>query len=101
VIVVDDLGIMVERLLNPGVIITLVVSGLAYGVILWALHIRPNVALWAMATWPGALFIILIGLVRFGEGSTSVLYPVLLIAWLVFSNTAFVFVLARRWWKKR
>jgi hypothetical protein len=96
VIVVDDLGIMVDRLLNPGVIITLVVSGLAYGMILWALSIRPNLSLWAIATWPGALFLVLIGLVRFGEGSTSVLYPVLLVAWLIFSNTAFLFVLVRR-----
>jgi hypothetical protein len=102
VIVVDDFGLMVERLLNPGVVVTLVLSGVAYGWFLWSVHLRPNATLWGMAVLPGATFIVVIGVVRtVVQNSTSVLYPVLLVAWLIFAHSGFLAVLGARRWRRR
>jgi hypothetical protein len=102
VIVVDDLGLMIDRLLNPAVVLALVLSGVAYGGFLWTVHIRPNLTLWALAVLPGGMFIVVIGVVRMvGQDSTSTLYPVLLIAWLVFANSGVLTVLVARRWRRR
>jgi hypothetical protein len=102
VIVVDDLGLMIERMLNPGVILALVLSGIALGWFLWAVHLRPNLTLWATTVLPGAMFIVIVGVVRIVvQGSTSVLYVVMLADWMIFASTGVLTVLVARRVKRR
>jgi hypothetical protein len=101
VIIVDDLGLMAGRLLNPAVIVTLVAAGISYGWVLWELDLRLAFRLWAAATFPGILFLIVIGVIRLAQGSTSVLYPVLAVDWLIFAQAGVLTVLLRRRWHGR
>jgi len=89
---------IVERLLNPGVIVSMVLSGVAYGWFLWSLNIRPNLNLWVTAVAPGAIFLFVIWSIRAMQGVASATYIALLTDWLIFSVTGVVTVcVARRW----
>jgi hypothetical protein len=93
-----DLG---ERLLNPTVLLTMVIAGIAYGWLLWAFRVRPTFTLWATALFPGAIFLIVLGSVRFAQGTPSLVWPALLVDWLVFASSGFLVVLIGRWWIRR
>ena len=89
---------IVERLLNPGVIVSMIGSGIAYGALLWSLNIRPNLNLWLTAIAPGAIFLLMIWSIRAMQGVASATYIALLTDWLIFSVTGVVTVcVARRW----
>jgi hypothetical protein len=87
---------VVGRLLNPGVILTLVASGLAYGHFLWALNVQPTARLYAIAVVPGAVFTLTILLIRSLQGVTSVLYALLILDWMIFAHAGFFAVMAER-----
>lgn len=91
-----------ERLLNPGVVLTMFASGVAYGFwFLWAVNIRDTVRLWSASVVPGIIFLSIITAVRFVQGTAATVYIYLMVDWIIFSNAAFVSVLARRWWTRR
>jgi hypothetical protein len=92
---------LMERLLNPAVVLSMIGAGIAYGWFLWALHIRPNLTLWLAAVAPGATFLAVIWSIRAMQGVVASTYIALLVDWLIFSNAAFVAVLAARRWKAR
>jgi len=85
-------------LLNPGIQVSMVLSGVAYGwIFLWALNIRDCVRLWLVAVVPGLLFQLLVFAIRWIQaGSAAEFYLYLAIDWLVFANVAYLTVLARR-----
>jgi hypothetical protein len=87
-----------ERLLNPGVIASMIGAGIAYGALLWALSIRPNLNLWVTAIAPGAVFLAVVWSIRAMQGVASATYIALLTDWLIFSITGVITVcVARRW----
>lgn len=92
---------VLSRLLNPGVVITMLISGIAYGALLWAYEIRPNVRLFAVACFPGAIFLIVIWTVRALQGVAATTYLVLLLDWWIFSLSGFHSVQVWRWIKRR
>jgi hypothetical protein len=87
---------IVDRLLNPGVVITMVGAGLAYGWFLWALNIRPNLNLFMVAVAPGATFLIVIWSIRATQGVASATYVALMVDWLIFSCVGVAAVLVAR-----
>lgn len=89
----DDI---VSRMFNPGVILTMVVAGLAYGYFLWTLNIQPVARLYAIAVVPGFVFGVTILCIRAIQGVPSVIWVLLLIDWLIFAHAGFLAVLARR-----
>jgi len=95
---VDDIGV---RILNPGVVFTMVLAGLAYGRLLWAVNLRPNASLWILSTGPGAIYLLTVWMVRAVQGTPSLIWPALLLDWLVFATTGFLSVLVMRWWRVR
>lgn len=88
------------RLLNPGVLATMVAAGAAYGVFLWALDLRPNGRLWAAAVVPGVIFLLVIFSIRGFQGTTSIVYLALTLDWLIFANVGVLAVLGWRRWRK-
>lgn len=92
---------LVDRLLNAGVVLSMIGAGIAYGWFLWALHIRPNLNLWLAAVVPGVTFLAVIWSIRTMQGVLASTYVALLADWLIFSNVAFVAVVAVRRWKAR
>mgnify|MGYP000034903459 CR=1 FL=1 len=90
-----------ERLLNPTVILTMLLTGVAYGWFLWALHIRPRINLWATAVFPGVMFLATIWAIRAAQGVAALTYVALMVDWLIFSVTGVLTVLAARRWKGR
>ena len=89
---------IVERLLNPGVIVSMGLSGIAYGWLLWSLNIRPSLNLWVTALAPGAVFLFVVWSIRAMQGVASATYVALLTDWFIFSTTSAITVcLARRW----
>ena len=56
------------RTLNPGVILTMILTGIAYGHFLWALELRPVARLYAAAVIPGAIFVLTILTIRSLQG---------------------------------
>lgn len=89
----DDIG---ARILNPGVLFTMALAGLAYSRILWSVNLRPTGVLWIVATAPGAIFLITTWAIRALQGTPSLIWPALLIDWIVFSTTAFAVVMVAR-----
>lgn len=89
----DDVG---GRLLNPTVLLTMVLAGIAYGWFLWTLHIRPQIRLWATAVFPGVVFLATVWSIRAAQGVSSLTYIALLVDWLVFSITGATAVLVAR-----
>jgi hypothetical protein len=88
---------IVERLLNPGVVVSMVVAGIVYGLtFLWSLNIRPNLNLWLTAVAPGVIFLLMIWSIRAMQGVASGTYIALLADWLIFSGAAVVSVLVVR-----
>jgi hypothetical protein len=88
---------IVERLLNPGVVVSMVIAGIIYGLtLLWSLNIRPSLNLWLAAIAPGVIFLLMIWSIRAMQGVASGTYIALLIDWFVFSAAACVAVLVRR-----
>lgn len=94
----DNIG---ERLLNPTVLLTMVLAGIAYAWLLWALHIRPRINLWATAVVPGVVFLATIWAIRAAQGVAALTYIALLVDWLIFSVTGVLTVLVARRWKAR
>jgi hypothetical protein len=92
---------VMDRLLNPGVVLSMIGAGIAYGWFLWALHIRPNLNLWLTAIAPGVIFLAMVWSIRAMQGVVASTYIALLADWLIFSNAAFVAVLVARRWKAR
>jgi hypothetical protein len=84
------------RLLNPGVVVTVALSGLAYGVWLWSLNLRPTITLYFTAVWPGVLFLLTIWAIRGLQGTLSVTYLAIFINWLIFSHCGVASVLVKR-----
>ncbi len=84
------------RLLNPGVILTLVASGVAFGHFLWALNVQPTARLYAIAVIPGAIFVLTILVIRSLQGVTSLVYATLFLDWLIFAHAGFFAVLVAR-----
>jgi glucan phosphoethanolaminetransferase (alkaline phosphatase superfamily) len=89
----DDIS---GRLLNVGVIISMIGAGLAYGWFLWSLNIRPNLSLFLTAIAPGATFLCVVWSIRAMQGVASAIYAAMLIDWLIFSCTGVLAVLAAR-----
>lgn len=87
---------VLSRLLNPGIIFAMVAAGAAYSVLLWALHIQPTSRLVMTSVAPGAIFTAMIWAVRAAQGTASLVYPILLVLWLVFSVTGVAVVIVRR-----
>lgn len=94
----DDI---VGRTLNPGVILTMVVAGIAYGHFLWALELRPLARLYAASVGPGAIYLLTILVIRSLQGVTSLVYVTLIIDWLIFAHAGFFAVLGARRWRAR
>lgn len=92
---------IIERLLNPTVIATVIAAGIAYGMFLWSLNIRQSATLWATATFPGTIFILVIWTIRGYQGTLSAVYLAELALWWIFSNSGFLTVMARRKWLGR
>lgn len=86
----DDIA---GRLLNPGVILTMIVAGVAYGRLLWAVNLRPNSTLWMIAAAPGAIFLMTAWTIRAMQGVPSVVWVVLLLDWLLFAHAGVLAVL--------
>jgi len=94
----DDIG---GRILNPVVLATLVVAGLAYGRVLWSLNLRPTTTLVVTAIAPGAIFLVTIWLIRSAQGTPSLIWPALLADYLVYSTSGVLAVLVARRRTKR
>ena len=95
----DDIAM---RLLNPTVILTMILSGIAYGAWLWTLNIRPLPRLVSIGIFPGAVFLAVVWSIRALQGVPSLTYIAILIDWLVFSASGVVAVLVvRRWFHGR
>lgn len=94
---------IVGRLLNPGVILTLIAAGAAgYGLFLWALNVQPLGRLYAVAIVPGFIFGMTILTVRALQSEMlAPVYAVLVIDWLIFAHAGFVAVLIERKRHKR
>ena len=88
---------VMARLLNPGVVLTMIGAGIAYGMFLWALHIRPNLNLWLTAVVPGATFLAVIWSIRGLQGTFSLTYFALMVDWLIFAGSGVLTVLVWRW----
>jgi hypothetical protein len=88
-----------ERLLNPGVLVSMIGAGIAYGWFLWSLNIRPNVNLWLSAIAPGAMFLLVVWSIRAMQGVASGTYIALLVDWLIFSVAGVVTVCSGRHWR--
>jgi hypothetical protein len=96
---VDD---VLGRLLNPVVLATMVIAGVAYGWwILWALQLRPNARLLAAAVSPGVVFLAVVWSVRSFQGVVATTYIALIVDWLIFSSVGVLTVIARRRWQRR
>lgn len=85
-----------ERVLNPAVLLTMVLSGLAYSRLLWSLRLRPTGVLFVTATAPGAIYLFTVYAIRALQGTPSLIWLYLLIDWFVFSCTAVAAVLVAR-----
>jgi fatty acid desaturase len=92
---------VIARLLNGPVLLTMIVSGIAYGLFLWSLDLRPAFRLFAAAVFPGAIFLAVIWAIRGFQGTLSLIYVLLIVDWLIFSNVSFLFVMIRRRWHGR
>lgn len=90
-----------ERLLNPGVLLSMVGAGLAYAWLLWTLNIRPRVNLFVVAVAPGVIFLATVWSIRAMQGVAATTYVALLVDWLIFSNTAFLAIIGTRRWRAR
>lgn len=88
---------VIARLLNPVVIATMIFAGIAYGWLLWSYDIRVNIRLFAIAVFPGAIFICVIWSVRAFQGVLATTYLALLVDWMVFSLAGFHTVQVARW----
>lgn len=85
------------RILNPVIILTMILAGLAYARVLWAVNLRPNGVLWIISTAPGAIYLITIGAIRTAQtGQFSLFYFLLLVDWMIFATTAFLAVIVAR-----
>lgn len=85
------------RILNPGVLLVMVLAGLAYARVLWSVNLRPTGVLWIIATAPGAIYLLTLLAIRAVQGTPSLIWLYLLLDWMVFATTAFAaVVLARR-----
>ena len=85
-----------DRFLNPGVILTMALAGLAYGRILWSLNLRPTGVLWVASTAPGAIFMVTTWAIRALQGTPSFVWPALLFDWMVFATVGFLAVVVAR-----
>jgi hypothetical protein len=87
VIVVDDLGLQLARLANPSVLVTIIVAGFAYGwLFLGAFSATRFGRLWMLTAGPGVIFIAVVWTIRWVNGAESVIYPVLLLDWVIFGS---------------
>lgn len=89
------------RILNPAVMVTMVLAGLAYSRLLWSINLRPVGVLWITATAPGAIYLITFWAIRSLQGTPSLIWPYLLVEWMIFSTTAVLAVLGARRWNRR
>lgn len=90
---VDD---VLARLLNPGVLLTVMAAGLAYSRLLWTLNLRPTATLLIVGVAPGAIYILTIWTIRGLQGTLSAVYIVLFVNWLLFAGTGVAAVLGAR-----
>lgn len=90
-----------ERILNPVVLLTMILAGLAYSRVLWVVNLRPTAVLWVVATAPGAIYIVTIWAIRALQGRPSLIWPYLLFDWMIFATTAFVAVMVARRRRRR
>lgn len=90
---------VIARLLNPTLVGTMIAAGIAYGALLWSFRIHPVLRLWAIATLPGIVFLVVIWSVRGFQGVMSAVYLALLIDWLVFSQAGTMAVIGWRRWR--
>jgi len=91
----DDIAL---RLLNPTVILTMILAGVAYGAWLWTLNIRCLGHLISVGIFPGAIFLVVVWSIRAFQGVPSLTYAALLVDWMLFSTAGVVAVLATRRW---
>jgi len=94
----DDIG---GRILNPVVMGTLALAGLAYGRVLWSLNLRPTTILVVTAIAPGAIFLLTMWLIRAAQGTPSIIWPALLIDFTVYATSGVLAVLIARRRTKR
>jgi len=91
---VDDIA---GRILNPVILLTMAAAGaIGYARVLWAANLRPTAVLWILATAPGAIFLATVWVIRTLQGTPSLIWPALLVDWLVFSTAAFITVIVAR-----
>ena len=89
----DDIG---GRILNPVVLGTLALAGIAYGRVLWTLNLRPTVILVVTAVAPGAIFLLTVWAIRALQGTPSLIWPALLVDFLIYANVGVLAVLLAR-----
>ena len=85
-----------ERILNPGVLLTMALAGLGYARVLWSLNLRPTGALVITALAPGAVFLVTLWSIRAIQGSPSPFYVYLVVDWLIFAGSALAASLTAR-----
>lgn len=95
------MDVVAGHLLNPGVLLTLALAGVAYGAFLWMLRIYPALTLWVAATAPGAIFLATIWVIRVVQATPSIVWPVLLVDWFIYAGIGVLTVLAGRRWMSR
>ena len=89
----DDIA---GRILNPAVVLTMALSGLAYGRLLWSLNLRPTATLLVVGIIPGVIYLVTAWAIRAVQGTPSLIWPALIVDWLVFSGTSVGAVLLAR-----
>lgn len=92
---------LAERVFNPGVLFTVVIAGLAYGHLLWAVNIRPTANLFIIGVLPGAMFLLVIWAIRAAQGTPSAIWVYLLVDWVIFASAGVIAVLVTRRWRAR
>lgn len=89
----DDIA---GRILNPVVVATVALAGLAYGRVLWSLNLRPTAVLVVTAVAPGVIFLLTMWAIRALQGTPSLIWPALVADYLVYSMTGVLAVLVAR-----
>jgi hypothetical protein len=98
-----DLDYYLNAVLSLHFIATMALAGaVGYGAVLWQLNLRDPVRLYVATVVPGLAFLAFVFLSRWaGGGQAIALYPLLMIDWLIFANSAYAAVIVRRHLRRR
>lgn len=98
-----DLDYYLRAVLSPHFVATMAGAGVGYGALfLWSLNVRDAVRLYLISVVPGLAFLSFVFLSRLaGGGNAIALYPLLMVDWMIFANTAVLTVYVRRQMARR